>query len=153
MNEIRLADFRAEKLEFTINQHFNPPKDHIPLSVSLLPKVHMSGKPEDPIFLNATLTVFDDAEEKNYPFTILASVTGVFYINAEGSDRETIMKDQALSLLIPFVRAMIAQLVSLANIPTPVPLPPMDVADMAPAEQAEGETEKPEEKTESAPQE
>ena len=36
MNEIRLADFRAESLQFDINHHFQPKKDeNLALSIKL----------------------------------------------------------------------------------------------------------------------
>ena len=136
MNEIRLADFRAESLQFDINHHFQPKKDeNLALSIKLDQRVRMSATPKDPTFLNIRVTVFDDAENNNYPFEIIADVTGVFFIEAEGADREAILKDNGMIMLLPYVRAMISQLVSLANLPTPVILPPMDPSQMKPMEQ------------------
>ena len=59
----------------------------------------------------------------------------MFFIEAEGADREAILKDNGMIMLLPYVRAMISQLVSLANLPTPVILPPMDPSQMKPMEQ------------------
>ena len=64
----------------------------------------------------------------------IADVTGVFFIEAEGTDRETILRDNGMIMLLPYVRAMISQLVSLANLPTPVILPPLDPSQMQPVE-------------------
>ena len=61
-------------------------------------------------------------------------MTGVFFIEAEGTDRETILRDNGMIMLLPYVRAMISQLVSLANLPTPVILPPLDPSQMQPVE-------------------
>ncbi len=132
MNEIRLADFRAENLQFSINHSFKPSSEQIPLSIQVNQRVRMSAKPEEPIFLNLNVTVFDNAEERNYPFTVKGSITGVFFVQAEGSDREAIMKDHGMTLLLPYARAMISQLVSLANLPTPLILPPLDPSQMVP---------------------
>ena len=130
MNEIRLADFRAENLLFSINHNFQPKEENLSLAIKVDQKVRMSGKPEEPVFLNLTVKVFDEAEANNYPFTVVADVTVVFFINAEGTDREAILKDNGMNVLLPYVRAMISQLVSLANLPTPVILPPMDPSQM-----------------------
>lgn len=138
MNDIRLADFRAESLQFDMNHHFQPKKgENLPLSIKLDTRVRMSGTVKEPSFLNLRITVFDNAETNNYPFEIIADVTGVFFINAEGTDREAILKDDGLKMLLPYVRAMISQLVSLANLPTPVILPPIDPSQMKPAQQGE----------------
>ena len=59
----------------------------------------------------------------------------MFYIDAEGEDRNTLLKDHGMTILLPYVRAMISQLVSLANLPMPVILPPMDPSQMQPVEQ------------------
>ena len=135
MNEIRLADFRAESLQFDMNHHFQPKKDeNLQLSIKLDQRVRMSSTPQEPVFLNIRVTVFDDAESNNYPFEIIADVTGVFFIEAEGSDREVILRDNGMVMLLPYVRAMISQLVSLANLPTPVILPPLDPSQMQPVE-------------------
>ncbi len=136
MNEIRLADFRAESLQFAINHNFKANSEQIPLSIQVSQKARMSAKPEEPIFLNLNVAVFDKAEENNYPFTVKASVTGVFFVQAEGSDREALMKDHGMELLLPYARAMISQLVSLANLPTPVILPPMDPSQLQSQPQA-----------------
>lgn len=142
MNDIRLADFRAESLQFDMNHQFKPKKgDKLPLAIKLDTRVRMSGAPKDPSFLNLRITVFDNAETNNYPFEIIADVTGVFFIDAEGSDREAILRDDGLIMLIPYVRAMISQLVSLANLPTQVILPPLDPSQMKPVPPAEPKTE------------
>lgn len=140
MNDIRLVDFRAESLQFDMNHHFKPKKDeNLPLSIKLDQRTRMSGTPKEPAFLNIRVTVFDDAETNNYPFEIIADVTGVFLINAEGADREAILRDNGMTMLLPYVRAMISQLVSLANLPTPVILPPLDPAQMTPIQQQPGQ--------------
>ena len=133
MNEIRLADFRAESLQFDMNHHFQPKdNENLQLSIKLDQRVRMSSTPKEPVFLNIRVTVFDNAEVNNYPFEIIADVTGVFFIEAEGSDREAILRDNGMVMLLPYVRAMISQLVSLANLPTPVILPPLDPSQMQP---------------------
>lgn len=136
MNEIRLADFRAESLQFDMNHQFQPKKDeNLALAIKLDQRVRMSGTPKEPTFLNLRVTVFENAQQHNYPFEIIADVTGVFYIDAEGEDRNTLLKDHGMTILLPYVRAMISQLVSLANLPMPVILPPMDPSQMQPVEQ------------------
>ena len=135
MNEIRLADFRAESLQFDMNHHFQPKdNENLQLSIKLDQRVRMSSTPKEPVFLNIRVTVFDNAEVNNYPFEIIADVTGVFFIESEGTDRETILRDNGMIMLLPYVRAMISQLVSLANLPTPVILPPLDPSQMQPVE-------------------
>ncbi len=131
MNEIRLADFRAESLQFDMNHHFKPGKEeNLQLSIKLDTRVRMSSTPKEPVLLNIRVTVFDDAETNNYPFEIVADVTGVFFIDAQGTDRENILHDEGIPMLLPYVRAMVSQLVSLANLPTPVILPPLDPSQM-----------------------
>ena len=135
MNDIRLADFRAESLQFDMNHHFQPKEDeNLQLSIKLDQRVRMSSTPKEPVFLNIRVTLFDNAEVNNYPFEIIADVTGVFFIEAEGTDREAVLRDNGMTMLLPYVRAMISQLVSLANLPTPVILPPLDPSQMQPVD-------------------
>ena len=99
MNEIRLADFRAESLQFDMNHHFQPKdNENLQLSIKLDQRVRMSSTPKEPVFLNIRVTVFDNAEVNNYPFEIIADVTGVFFIEANivpGMSEASIIPKQA----------------------------------------------------------
>ena len=135
MNEVRLVDFRAESLQFDINHQYTPKEDEqLALALKLDQRVRMSAKRDEPTFLNIRVTLFDDSVNNNYPFEIVADVTGVFLIDADGAERETLLKEHGLNTLLPFIRAMIGQLVSLANLPTPVILPPLSADQLTPAE-------------------
>ena len=104
MNDIRLADFRAESLQFDMNHHFQPKEDeNLQLSIKLDQRVRMSSTPKEPVFLNIRVTLFDNAEVNNYPFEIIADVTGVFFIEAEGTDREAVLRDNGMTMLLPYV--------------------------------------------------
>ncbi len=138
MNEIRLADFRAESLQFDMNHHFKPGKEeNLQLSIKLDTRVRMNSTPKEPVLLNIRVNVFEDAEAHNYPFEVIADVTGMFFVDAVGTDRENILRDSGIPMLLPYVRAMISQLVSLANLPTPVILPPLDPSRMRRVEPGE----------------
>ena len=66
MNEIRLADFRAESLQFDMNHHFQPKdNENLQLSIKLDQRVRMSSTPKEPVFINIRVTVFDNAEVNN----------------------------------------------------------------------------------------
>ena len=135
MNEIRLADFRAESLQFDTITTSSPRRTRtspFPSNwISACAERHAQG-PDVPQHPRHRVR---RRREQQLSFEIIADVTGVFFIEAEGADREAILKDNGMIMLLPYVRAMISQLVSLANLPTPVILPPMDPSQMKPMEQ------------------
>lgn len=134
--KISLVDFRAENLLFTVNKGYQPSEDPMPFDVRMSSQFRMGENSGDPTFLNVTIRVFDDAVEKNYPFTLIADLTGVFLIEGdEAADREALLKEEGVNMLLPFARAMISQLASLANMPQPVILPPVNVSNFKAAEE------------------
>lgn len=134
--KITLVDFRAENLLFSINKGYEAGEAPVPFDVRMNSQFKVGENSGDPTFLNLLIRVFDDAQEKNYPFSLVADVTGVFIIEADTpEEREALLKEEGMNVLLPYARVMVSQLASLANMPTPVILPPLNVANFRTAEE------------------
>ena len=74
--------------------------------------------------VNLEVRIFEQAEEKNYPFEMLIDITGFFAImnNNEKID----FKPNAVAILYPYVRAIVSTYTANANVP-PLILPPINV--------------------------
>ena len=114
---IKNAKFRKEEfngLDLNIDTNFNYPKDT-----------------EDNSFtVNLKIELGKDAEKNNYPFNIVAEITGFFELDKSELDRmKQFAEINAVSILFPYIRSLITTITANANIP-PVVLPPMNIVGM-----------------------
>lgn len=74
--------------------------------------------------IELNLTVFDNMEEKNYPFNIKVKVLGRFAIHGENIENFEI---NGIAILYPYLRAIVSTYTANSNIPTLI-LPPINVS-------------------------
>lgn len=82
-------------------------------------------------------TIFDNAEEMNYPFYIKVVVTGTFEVifdnQTDSNEREAfseyLLNNNAVAILFPYIRALISTYTANANVP-PLILPPINVSNL-----------------------
>lgn len=133
--KIALVDFRAENLLFSVNKTFTPTDEQLALDMKVGSQFRMGENSGDPTFMNVVLRLFENAAEKNYPFSITVDMTGVFVVEAEtAEEREALIKEQGLVYLLPYARSLVSQIAAMANMPTAVILPPMDMNTLKTAE-------------------
>ena len=75
--------------------------------------------------INLILTIFDKAEENNYPFYMKTVLEGKFAL--EGDNIET-FEINGIALLYPYIRSIISTYTANSNMPTLI-LPPINVAN------------------------
>lgn len=81
-------------------------------------------------------------DEEPLPFDIDVSITGFFTINSDDEKlRDTLINENAVAILFPFLRSTIASLTTLANKP-PLILPIVNVSALHKASLAKTESEK-----------
>ena len=79
----------------------------------------------------------EDAITNNYPFTVIADITGFFELDlSQLGDMKQFAEVNAVSILFPYLRSLITTVTANANIP-PVIIPPMNIAGMIQKENAE----------------
>lgn len=78
--------------------------------------------------LELVVTVFPNAEIKDYPFYIKVVMTGVFEIDLETTDntKKSFIERNAIAILFPYIRALLSVYTSNANVGTLI-LPPINV--------------------------
>lgn len=75
--------------------------------------------------INLILTIFDKAEENNYPFYMKTVLEGKFAL--EGDNIEA-FEINGIALLYPYIRSIISTYTANSNMPTLI-LPPINVAN------------------------
>lgn len=72
------------------------------------------------------------SEKQQIPFDLIVSLTGHFALEDDEvvseNQKETILKNNTVAILFPFLRAIVASITTAANIP-PLVLPVMNFAD------------------------
>ena len=83
---------------------------------------------EDTFILRLEISIFKDAKQNNYPFSMRVSLLGLFEFDSDlNIETRTVFAEQnAISILFPYLRAMISVYSSNANIGT-ILLPPINV--------------------------
>ena len=114
--------------EVVFKRNFKFADDNIDLDFNVEKEIFY---PEKDNFALVTLktTIFENAEENNYPFTMMVVISGIFeFINKE-SIRNELLEQNAVAILFPYVRAIVSTYTANANIP-PLILPTVNVVKM-----------------------
>ena len=79
---------------------------------------------DNQMIVNLITRVFENCEEKNYPFEMTIEITGYFEIENEGKDIN--FEPNAIAILYPYIRAIVSTYTASANI-NPLILPAINV--------------------------
>ena len=79
---------------------------------------------DNQMIVNLITRVFENCEEKNYPFEMTIEITGYFEIENEGKDIN--FEPNAIAILYPYIRAIVSTYTASANI-KPLILPAINV--------------------------
>lgn len=119
-SSLKFNNYIINNINFRRNIKFQQ-KEKMPINVSI--KSNIKENNTD-MKVNLEVKIFEQAEEKNYPFEMLIDITGFFAIinNNEKID----YKPNAVAILYPYVRAIVSTYTANANVP-PLILPPINV--------------------------
>ena len=121
-SKLRFINYQIKEVILKQNDKFTNDKDEIDIDFDLKHITHIS---DNRMKIELEIIIFDNAEEKNYPFYMKTVLEGSFAIEGEDIEKFEI---NGISLLYPYVRAIISTYTANSNIPTLI-LPPINVIE------------------------
>ncbi|MHC1685039.1 MAG: protein-export chaperone SecB [Clostridiaceae bacterium] len=122
---LRFIDYIVEKVEFYNNLSFNG--EDIKLDFDISSNVKFIEDENNTFLLKLDLKIFENAEEKGYPFSMNLSVTGIFEIdNVDEDTKHSFAEMNSVAILFPYLRAIVSNYSANANV-QPLILPPINV--------------------------
>lgn len=129
LSKFVFENYGIDYIQYSVNEDFNNREE-----VELDLEIEVSVKVKDDELKSAiTLIahVFDDAKNKNYPFSLDVSITGFF--SAEGDMKPDEFKEyckcNGTAVLFPFLRSTIADVTRTANV-QPLILPLFNIHNL-----------------------
>jgi protein-export chaperone SecB len=122
---LRFSNYVVNEIHFVRNEEYKK-TDSIPIEFDIEKDIKIFN---DTNSANVTLDVkvFDQANEKNYPFYFRVKMTGFFQVeNVETEEEKTLVETNAIAILFPYIRALISSFTANANV-SPLILPPINV--------------------------
>lgn len=123
-SSLKFIDYVVDEMIYTTNDNFE--ERPVQLDIKMGKNISFS-KDNNELLVTLECKIFENAEENNYPFSLMVKMTGIFEINevSEG-DMNNIIHINAVSILFPYLRAAISTLTANFNV-QPLILPPINV--------------------------
>lgn len=119
-SSLKFNNYIINNINFRRNIKFQQ-KEEMPINVSIKSNIKENDTRME---VNLEVRIFEQAEEKNYPFEMLIDITGFFAIT--NNNEKIDYKPNAVAILYPYVRAIVSTYTANANVP-PLILPPINV--------------------------
>ena len=122
---ISFEDYQVEKVSFQKNDQYQG--EDVELDLGIEAEVFLNE--EGFMMVKLILNIFQEAEEKKYPFEMEVVVLGRFSSNFDDTvDEEELLNYQgnALAILFPYVRALVSTYTAISNV-TPLTLPTINI--------------------------
>lgn len=115
MSVLRFDDYKVEEMNYQRNNLYKPTKKTVLLDPRLSKNINIEGNK-----INVTLKVsVGSIEDSAIPFLVKCSITGTFTYNSDEDDTEvgidTLVRNNAVAILYPYIRAIIATLTTTSN--------------------------------------
>lgn len=131
---LRFIDYRVNDIDYRINQHFE--EKNVSVKFNLSRNVEYLDDEDNTMLVSLIISVFEDAEENNYPFSLKINMTGIFELDdIHESERESFAEVNAVAILFPYIRSLISTITANVNVP-PLILPPINVVNLIKEEKA-----------------
>ncbi|QNB46991.1 hypothetical protein BR63_12145 [Thermanaerosceptrum fracticalcis] len=128
-SKLVFSDYSVEDITFKLNPNFRFDKP-IKIDFSIGTEIIANEESKD---AKVTLhcSVFENAEEKNYPFTLNVIISGRFIFKGylENEDFKRFCEMNATAILFPYLRAAITNITSVANV-QPLVLPLVNIYNL-----------------------
>lgn len=123
ISELQFKDYKVNYIKFDLNESFSD-RDEIEIEFKLNTEISISKEiNEGKVTLIST--VFDSAEENNFPFFLEVSLSGFFRAEEEISKENFIkfLEMSGTATLFPFLRSVITDITRISNVkPLVIPL-------------------------------
>lgn len=123
---LRFINYVVNRIEFYNNEYYD--EDQVKVDFHIAKEIEYMDDEDNTIFVTLDVKIFDNAKEKNYPFSMNISMTGIFEI--DNIDKRTMFAEvNAIAILFPYLRAIVSTYTANANV-TPLILPPINVVKL-----------------------
>lgn len=125
---LRFIDYRVNDIDYRTNQYFE--EQNVSVKFNLSRNVEYLDDEDNTMLVSLIVSVFEGAEENNYPFSLKINMTGIFKLdNIYESERESFAEVNAVAILFPYIRSLISTITANVNVP-PLILPPINVVNL-----------------------
>lgn len=130
ISKLRFKGYIADNIYFQLNNEFNKSKEDLKLDLQFDYKLDLAYESKKAI-ITLGCTVFDECEEKNYPFTLYVSLLGFYEFDGDLNEDEIrkMIKLNGVAILFPYLRATITNITSSCGI-EPLIIPTMNISKM-----------------------
>lgn len=127
-SSLRFIDYYVEEVQFYNNKFFQ--EKSVELDFNISHSIEYTQDENNTFLVTLNITIFDNAKENNYPFTMNVSITGVFQTNIEDTNSiKNFAEINSIAILFPYLRSIVSTYTANANI-QPLILPPINVVNM-----------------------
>ncbi|HLS34791.1 MAG TPA: protein-export chaperone SecB [Bacillota bacterium] len=128
-SELKFINYTVNDLVYKINYNFD--EQDVEVDFSIKRKIDFLDDEKNKMLVHLTVSVFEDAEENNYPFSLTIDITGVFELkNVDDEvERKKYAEVNAVAILFPYIRSLISTITANVNIP-PLILPPINIVKL-----------------------
>lgn len=125
---LRFIDYIVNDIDYRTNQYFE--EQNVSVKFNLSRNVEYMDDEDNTMLVSLIVSVFEDAEENNYPFSLKINMTGIFELDdIHESERESFAEVNAVAILFPYIRSLISTITANVNVP-PLILPPINVVNL-----------------------
>jgi preprotein translocase subunit SecB len=124
---LQFCGYEVKSISFELSDAFGKIREF-----RILPEFSVSlSEPENEIYKVQLSVSIKSSEEKPQPFDLNVTMIGRFSIQMDNEDevlKQTLLRDNTVAIMFPFVRSIVASLTVAANIP-PLLLPVINVSE------------------------
>jgi len=109
-------NYLIDKINLKVNEEFNNKGEiNLDFDIDSQTEINMVEKTSQKIL---TVTIWDNAQKNNYPFSLEISIIGFFSADDKIDEEEfkTLCKYNSASILFPFLRSAIADITRVSNV-------------------------------------
>ena len=127
VSKLSLTGYSIDKIDYQSNPKFEF-SGPLQTNITLGTNINVLDPDKRTAIISLTCKVFENAEENNYPFSMVISLSGRFTFNGDIDDEGffNFCKNNGTAVLFPFMRAAIANVTVTANM-QPLMLPLINV--------------------------
>jgi preprotein translocase subunit SecB len=121
---LRFLNYVVNSIEFYTNDTFNEDE---PVGIDFNIERAIDYSDDNTIYVTLKVRIFDHAAEKNYPFSMNLSLTGIFEVGeVTAEEKSQLAEGNAVAILFPYLRSIVSTYSANANV-APLILPPINV--------------------------
>lgn len=114
---LKFLGYEVKSISFELSDEYGKSTEF-----KILPEFRMSlSEPENEIYKVVLSVAIKNTETNPQPFDLGVIMEGRFTIQMDSEDevlKQTLLRDNTVAIMFPFVRSIVAQLTSAANVPT-----------------------------------